>query len=66
MNKGYYYYNNGWQKSGADLSMAILTNDLSKFLEEKSVDETARTQASVGQINSQWPNSPFCHSGCLS
>ena len=58
-NKGYYYYNNGWQKSGADLSMAILTNDLSKLMEELGPDSTARTQASVGQINSQWPNSPF-------
>ena len=58
-NKGYYYYNNGWQKSGADLSMAVLTNDLSKLIEERGLDSTARTQASVGQINSQWPNSSF-------
>lgn len=48
-NKGYYYYNNGWVRSGADLVMAILGNELPK---DKGTEEMGSQKTELNKVKS--------------
>lgn len=48
-NKGYYYYNGGWNLSGADLVMAILGNELPK---DKGTEEMESQKTELNKVKS--------------
>lgn len=48
-NKGYYYYNGGWDMSGADLVMAILGNELPK---DKGTEEMESQKTELNKVKS--------------